>query len=337
MGYGVAESCGKVIDVLGEQEHEMRLDGADPTIEQTGEFVTECSCSELTIEPGHTEATKCGRRIHPTSVDTTGACRQPPSIDGTTSVDSRAASTMPSEEGHGPMNELLILTVDVFETSHTGSLTESDTRALHALAGIGSFDLIDLLDSDGDAPIPPQVRGRLVDLLGECGTLHGRDIAAQGAAALNEWLIAQSGVPRLHSILSTHLGVFAAVKRAHRIIGELDRLSYPRPERDHIRDIVDRLRSDPALHTVVLFGHLEAMLTADPASAVTRELHRLVEYPTPALKLGLPDTADRDQVRTAAQHKLAWAHSQALSTFTAAEDAALVTLIHSYSALSGHT
>jgi hypothetical protein len=223
------------------------------------------------------------------------------------------------------------------ETSHTGSLTETDARALHALAGIAPFDLIDLLDSDDDAPVPPQVRGRLVDLLGEYGTLHGREIAARGAAALNEWLIAQSGVPRLHSILSTHLGVFAAVKRAHRIISELDRLSYTRPERDHIRDIVDRLRSDPALHTVVLFGHLEAMLTADPASPVTQELRRLVEHPTPALKLGLTDTADRDQIRAAAQHKLAWAHTQALSTFTAAEDAALVALIHSYSALFGHT
>ncbi len=45
---------------------------------------------------------------------------------------------------------------------------------------------------------------------------------------------------------------------------------------------------DPALHTVVLFEHLQAMLDADPTSPVTSELRRLVEQPTPAGKLGLP-------------------------------------------------
>ncbi|OZF01334.1 GTPase [Rhodococcoides fascians] len=219
------------------------------------------------------------------------------------------------------------------ETSHTGALTEADARALHALAGIALFDLIDLLDSDDDALVPPQVRGRLVDLLGEYGVLHGREIAAAGAAALNEWLVACSGVAALHRILSAHLGVFAAVKRAYRILGELDRLAYTRPEREQIRDIVDRLRSDPALHTVVLFGHLEAMLGADPASPVTAELRRLVEQPTPAMKLGISPDAGPEQIRAAARDKLTWAHTQALTTFTAAEDAALVVLIQTYALL----
>ena len=220
------------------------------------------------------------------------------------------------------------------ETSHTGVLTEADARALHAMHGIDPFDLIDLLDSDDDALVPPHVRGRLVDLLGEYGTIHGRTVAAQGAAALNDWLVAHSGVPRLQNLLASHLGAFAAVKRAHRILGELDRLAYSHPERERIRDIVDHLRSDPALHTVVLFGHLEAMLGADPASQVTRELRRLVEHSTPASKLGIPPSAGPDHVRAAAQDKLAWAHTQALVTLTAAEDAALVALIHTYGNLS---
>jgi hypothetical protein len=220
------------------------------------------------------------------------------------------------------------------ETSHTGAITEADARALHAMHGIDPFDLIDLLDSDDDALVPPHMRGRLVDLLGEYGTIHGRSVAAQGAAALNDWLVTHSGVPRLQNLLASHLGVFAAVKRAHRILGELDRLAYSRPERERIRDIVDRLRSDPALHTVVLFGHLEAMLGADPASPVTHELRRLVEHPSPAMKLGLSPTAGPDHVRAAAQDKLAWAHAQALVTLTAAEDAALVALIHTYGNLS---
>ncbi|TQF74602.1 GTPase [Rhodococcus spelaei] len=220
------------------------------------------------------------------------------------------------------------------ETSHTGSLTENDARALAALSGIGAFDLLDLLDSDDPAPVPSEVRGRLVDLLGEYGMIHGRTVAASGAAALNEWLVAQSGVPALRSVLTHHLGAFAGVRRARRIIGELDQLAYTHPARDQIRAVTDQVRSDPALHTVVLFEHLEAMLAADPASPVTEELRQLVEQPTATGKLGLPPDATADQVRVQAQQKLAWAHTQALSTMTAAEDAALVVLIRTYGLLA---
>jgi hypothetical protein len=220
------------------------------------------------------------------------------------------------------------------ETSHTGALTENDARALAALDGIEAFDLIDLLDSDSPAAVPPEVRGRLVDLLGEYGMIHGRTIAARGAAALNEWLVANSGVPALRGVLAHHLGAFAVIHRASRIIGELDQLAYTHPARDQIRGIADQLRSDPALHTVVLFEHLKAMLDADPASPVTTELRRLVEHPTAAGKLGLPPDATAEAIRAQAQQKLSWAHMQALSTMTAAEDAALVVLIRTYNLLA---
>jgi len=221
------------------------------------------------------------------------------------------------------------------ETSHTGALTENDARALAALATIAPLDLIDLLDSEDPAAVPPQVRGRLVDLLGEFGMIHGRTVAARGAAALNEWLVGHSGVPQLRSVLAHHLGAFAAVHRASRIIRELDQLAYTHPAREQIRGIADQLRTDPAMHTVVLFEHLKAMLDADPTSPVTVELRRLVEHPTVAGKLGLPPDATIDQIRAQAQQRRAWAHTQALSTMTAAEDAALVVLIHTYTRFAG--
>ncbi|MGW6695078.1 GTPase [Rhodococcus sp. NPDC054953] len=221
------------------------------------------------------------------------------------------------------------------ETSHTGALTEADARALAALGGVAPLDLIDLLDSDDPAVVPPEVRGRLAELLGEYGVLHGRAIAAGGAAALNDWLVARSGVPHLRTVLAHHLGAFAAVRRASRIIRELDLLAYSHPARDQIRSIADHLRSDPALHTVVLFQHLEAMLEADPASPVTDELRRMVEQPTAAGKLGLPPHATADEVHAQAQQKRSWAHTQALSTMTAAEDAALVVLVNAYTRFAG--
>ncbi|MFC9790200.1 GTPase [Rhodococcus sp. NPDC127528] len=218
------------------------------------------------------------------------------------------------------------------ETSHTGALTEADARALADLGAMSPLDLIDLLDSDD--PAEPHVRDRLLDLLGEYGMIHGRAIAGRGAAALNDWLVAKSGVPQLRRVLGRHLGAFAAVHRAGRIVRELDQLAYTHPARDRIRDIAAALRADPALRTVVLFEHLGAMLDADPASPVTDELRRLIEHPTDAGRLGLPPDATADQVRAEAHRKLSWAQAQQLSTMTAAEDAALVPLIHTYGLLA---
>lgn len=222
------------------------------------------------------------------------------------------------------------------ETSHTGAVTEADARALAGLAALTPLDLIDLLDADADpaadavADAQAPVRGRLLDLLGEYGMIHGRAVAAGGAAALNDWLVARSGVPHLRQVLARQLGGFAAVQRAGRIVRELDRLAYTHPAREQIRGLVDGLRSDPALHQVVLFEHLGAMLEADPDSPVTDELRRLLEAPTAAGRFGLPAHATDDEVRGRAQDKLGWAHGQKLSTMTAAEDAALVALIHTY-------
>lgn len=216
------------------------------------------------------------------------------------------------------------------ETSHTGALTEHDARALATLTGIEPIELLTRLDSDNPG-IPPHLRDRILDLVGEYGAVHGREIAARGAAALNEWLVQHSGVPQLRAMLTNRLRHFAAVHRASRIMRELDLLAYSNPARDQIRDIVDHLRMQPTMIGVVLFEHLKAMLEADPNGKVTLELRRMLEESTPAGQLGLSDSAGPGDIHAVAQQKLTWAHSQALSTMTAAEDAAIPALIRAYS------
>lgn len=216
------------------------------------------------------------------------------------------------------------------ETTHTGALTEQDARHLTELAHYGPRELVSILDREDPTPLPPGIRDRLLDLLGEDGVLRGRDIAAQGAAALNEWLAERSGVPALRRILADKLGLFARLHRAGRIVRELQSLAYSHPARDQIRTVVDGLRTDPAIFDVVLLGHLTAMLEADPTSEVTGELRRMVENPTLASKLGLPSTAGSDEITRAALELRTHAHARSLSTLTAAEDAALATLIHVY-------
>ncbi|SEB33494.1 GTPase [Rhodococcus koreensis] len=220
------------------------------------------------------------------------------------------------------------------ETSHTGALTEVDARTLAELGGFAPFDLIDLIESDDTRYLTAQQRDRLVDLLGEYGIIHGRQIAARGAAALNEWLADNSGIRPLRQILHNSVAEFASVHRAQRILLELKNLAYSHPARDHIRGIVHQVREDPAMQPIVLFVALRSMLEADPRSPVAAELRRLLQGRTVAEKLGLPPEAPIQQVRAEARTKLSWAQGQALSTMTAADDAALVTLIRTYNTLS---
>lgn len=220
------------------------------------------------------------------------------------------------------------------ETSHTGVVTESDARALAELAHLSPFDLLDAMEADSSPHLPSPVRDRLVDMVGEYGMINGRSVAAQGGAALNEWLAAASGVRPVRAILHNTLKEFAAHHRAQRIVRELDNLAYSHPARDHIRGIVHQLRTDPAMQPVVLFEALKGMLDSDPHSPVAGELRRLLEGNTWAERLGLPKEAPPEQVRSEAAAKLNWAHGKSLSTMTAAEDNALVLLIHTYTGMT---
>lgn len=220
------------------------------------------------------------------------------------------------------------------QTSHTGALVEDDARALASLAGLHPLDLIDVLESDAPSPLSPMVRDRLLDLLGEYGILHGREIAHRGAAALNEWLAAKSGVAELNRVLHTSLGEFAVLSRARRVLDYVDQLAYAHPARENIRAIAYSMRSDPAMLRVALLGDLQRVLVADPRAPLVDELRTLLTGHTPAQCLGLGPDASVDHVRSHAMTKLGNARAQAMSTVTAAEDAALVDVVQAYTVLA---
>ena len=220
------------------------------------------------------------------------------------------------------------------QTSRTGSLTETDAQSIAALTRFGPLELIELLEADHPAPLTPPVRDRLLDLVGEYGLSNGRTLAAQGAAPLNHWLTKRSGIAALSQVLHNSLAQFAGLQRAARILGQFDQLAYTHPARDHIRAIAHQARTHPALRPVALFGDLHRMLEADPTSPLVGELRRLLQGTTPAARLGMPPNASAEQVRAVARSKLADAHAQALSTMTSAEDAALITLIATYTDLA---
>lgn len=217
------------------------------------------------------------------------------------------------------------------QTAYTGALTERDAYLLAGLYGYSPLDLVELLESDDPAPLTPADRDRLLDLMGEYGMLHGRDVARGGAAALNEWLARCSGVEELRRLLHVSIGRVAIWHRAGRVLDRLERLAYQHPARERIRTIVHQMRSAPAMRQVTLLTDLARLLQVDPESPMVDEIRDVLGGDTAAQRLGLPADADAGLVRATAQQRLADAqHRAAFSTLSAAEDTALVTLTAVY-------
>lgn len=217
------------------------------------------------------------------------------------------------------------------QTAYTGALTERDAHLLAGLSSFSPLDLVELLESDNPAPLTPADRDRLLDLLGEYGVLHGRRVAADGAAALAGWLAQCSGLEELRRLLHLSIGRVASWHRAGRILDHLDRLAYRHPAREQTRSIVHRMRSAPAMRQVTLLADLARLVQADPESPLVDEIRGLLEGDTAAQCLGLPADADRALVRAAAEQRLADAQQRAaFASGSAAEDTALVTVTAAY-------
>ena len=220
------------------------------------------------------------------------------------------------------------------QTAHTGAFTENDARDLAALVPFAPLELFDLLDAgDGALPVPRDRVFRLIDLVGEYGLVHGRGPARGGAHQVNQWLTAASGIDPLRAVLDRSLRRFAVLHRAGRIVAELDALAYTHPARDGIRQIVSELKTDPALVQVGLLRSLRSLLETDPSAPAVTELTQLLRGATVAEALGADPSAPPEQLRAIAQERLVSVQTQSLSTRSAAEDAALVSLTQAYTSI----
>jgi hypothetical protein len=219
------------------------------------------------------------------------------------------------------------------QTSHTGMLTEHHAAALGRLRGMPTLELIRTFDADdADEVLPLEVRIQLLGLLGEYGVLNGREIAAGGAAALNAWLTDRSGIGGLMRALDASTTRFAILHRAHRILARLDQLSFTHPAREQIRSLAAQLRAAPALQMVTVLEDYQRMLRTDPQASITDELRTVLTATTLAGRVGLPDDAPPQAVTAEAARRLRMLQQRSLATGSAAEDAAIVTLIRTYTA-----
>ena len=239
----------------------------------------------------------------------------------------------------GRLNRLVSAVVPISglmaQTSHTGMLTEQMAAQLAQLQPLSPLDVVHTFDDDtAPSALPLEARIRLLELLGEYGVLNGRTVARSGAASLNAWLSERSGIGRLNALLQSSIARFAVLHRAHRILEQMDRLAFTHPARDQIRSLTTSLRTTPQLHMVAVLEDYQRMLRTDPRAAATEELATILTGGTPAEQVGLPADAPAHAVTAESQRRLAVAQQRSLATGSAAEDAALVTLIRTYTQMT---
>jgi hypothetical protein len=182
------------------------------------------------------------------------------------------------------------------EAADASLVTEDLAAAVGVLAALhpDDRDLLllsaDLFRTSPDIDVSEAVRGRLLELLG----LHGLrmccrwlDQGQRGAHALTKLLRSESGVDVLHDTVARLFTGQSDAIRAHRALVALDQVAYMPGAPGAVRDVVDRLRDDPAMQQLrerdVLTRWTRGELVLSDALAA--DLHALVVGTDPGERL----------------------------------------------------
>jgi hypothetical protein len=197
------------------------------------------------------------------------------------------------------------------ETGEAGRLTAADCAALAEL--VRAPDLNVLLASvdlfrNRPAPVPPERRERLLDLLGLYGIGFAlAQLAAEPQLATGELVrrvVAASGFPRLRRTLDETFRWRSDAIKAGWALARLERLAghtTDRADREALRDAVEQVLREPAYHRLRLLEVAQRVATgAVPMPAAwEQELTRLATSDDARWILRLPD-AGPDELAYAA-------------------------------------
>ncbi|WP_448852297.1 GTPase [Corynebacterium sp. 335C] len=211
------------------------------------------------------------------------------------------------------------------ESARGGQVTQAVARTLTALGSLDRWDLLEELEAERPTRVPAAERDAALDLLGEYGVIHGAAVARdRGAVGLAEWLTERSGIVELEHVLHDDVMPHAALHRAGRILEGLDRLAYSHPGRDHIRQVIHILTSQPLLRNVLLHRSFRGLLASAPQSPLIPAVADLLHSGSPARRLGLTVGASPEEVRARHAELIAWLQGMAMGVLSAAEEDARV-------------
>jgi predicted Ser/Thr protein kinase len=210
----------------------------------------------------------------------------------------------------GPLVSTVVPFVGLLaETANSGVLDEHDARDLRALAALNA-DRPDSMLEEPDAflkakvPIRADARRTLFDHLGLFGLERAFELAAADqltGVGLARRIRELSGI----DLLRKHMDGFdqrTDALKAEAALKALDDLSSRDRRLGFVRDEVQRVRDEPAMHVLELFGALDncAVRRVRLREGMMHELDRLVTGHSLTRRLGLADDASTAELRRVA-------------------------------------
>ncbi|GAB3072583.1 Isoniazid-induced protein IniC [Corynebacterium aquatimens] len=236
---------------------------------------------------------------------------------------------------HGYIDKVYPVAGLLAQTARTGTITENFARQLAIQAEKSDVEILEaVLGPDEDAAM--QV-GYLVDTVGEYGLFRGREHAAEGAAALTDWLLERSGVIELQRFISTDIARFAVLHRSASVLRDIGRLAFEFPQyQQEIRRSFSYLNSAPELLDVALMSSLKSLVHAGSTGPMKDEITQLLIGERPADRLGLPPEASPWDLINTIREKRSNLHAMGLSLLDPAEEEALIVIDRAYNELESY-
>ena len=202
-------------------------------------------------------------------------------------------------------------------TAEAAALTEPDARQIARLAAMDPKEFGRLLWSvdrftSGEAPVPPDARERLLELLDLYGVERAVDLVrrggATGAFALRRELSSLSGIADVKGVLSSLFAEQDHVLKVRSALEELQRISFAAGggsgpgTLSWLRDEVERLRLDPVMHPIAELEVWHDVCTGrlGMPTELADEMRRMFAPGEAAARLGA-DTEDPEALRELAE------------------------------------
>jgi hypothetical protein len=208
------------------------------------------------------------------------------------------------------LSEHLVAVVPIMglmaETAETAALNERDVDLLRTLAEVspGEFSVMLMSSSDfveSQSAVSEADRERLLTMLDLQGVGEAIDLIRDGTAGaipLRRALSRRSGVHQLRDTLLAEFRGHGGVLKIRTALRTIERYTYrPPTERDReplrqLRDQVERLRLEPAVHAVAELEALHALYSGELhlPEELAEDVRRLVSGGDPAERIGAEST-----------------------------------------------
>jgi GTPase SAR1 family protein len=202
--------------------------------------------------------------------------------------------------------------------ARTGQVTESGARTLAALRPVETARLQMLPRFGVPDGVDPAAAGRLLAELGPYAVNRGREVAPAGAASLQDWLLARSGIAEIEDLVARRFVRRCIPLTVERVLRGLRELARTRCSSEAagawLRDRIERAELAPHLHRIAELRARQAVAACrgPVAAEVGAQLELMIDNDEPWRQLGADRPLRPDELRAALNQR--WDRAQTVIT-----------------------